>query len=351
MRTLLAFSLLAALSACSKADDKKADAPKEPAKKLGLGDPAPPLTVTKWLNGPETKIEPGKVYVLEFWATWCGPCIAAMPHLAEVRDEFKDKGLVVVAVTSKDPNNSEEAVEKFVKEKGAKFGFTFAFCATDATDKAYMQAAEQQGIPCSFVVGKDGKIAFIGHPMELDDVIPKVIDGTWQGQKDIDLIKENEKKLGEIFAKADKDIDAALKDLTAFEAANPHKAKQDMFQVSKVAMLVQGKKYDDAKALTEPLLTKLTDKKNGSLVGNLRNIWAAKELNPDKQHIGLATRAADAVLAIDGETVFALYGAAETYRAAGDKAKATALLEKALAASKNEKEKEFLNKKLDEYKK
>lgn len=351
MRTFLAFTLLAALSACSKAEDKKADAPKEPTKKLGIGDPAPALTVTKWFNGPETKVEPGKVYVLEFWATWCGPCIASMPHLAEIREEFKDKGLVVIAVTSKDPNNSEEAVEKFIKEKGAKFGFTYAFCATDATDKAFMQASEQQGIPCSFVVGKDGKIAFIGHPMELDDVIPKVIDGTWKGQADIDAIKASAKKLGEIFEKADKDIDGALKELAAYEAANPHKAKQEMFQVSKVAMLMQGKKYDDAKTLTEPLLKKLIEKKNSGLVGNLRNIWAAKELNPDQKHIAIATQAADAVLAIDGETLFALFGAAETYRAAGDKAKATALLEKAIAAAKNDREKDFLNKKLEEYKK
>lgn len=352
MRTLLAFTLLAALSACSKADEKKPDPVKEPAKKLGIGDAAPPLTVTKWLNGPETKIEAGKVYVLEFWATWCGPCIAAMPHLAEVRDEFKDKGLVVVAVTTKDGNgNDAESVAKFVKDTGAKFGFTFAYCDADATDKAYMQASGQEGIPCSFVVGKDGKIAFIGHPMELDDVLPKVIDGTWKGQADADAIRKSAEQLGEIFAKAETDITAALTSLAAFEKANPLKAKQDMFQVSKVAMLMQGKKFDDAKALTEPLLKKLIEKKNGNLVANLRNIWAAKDLNPEKKNIEIAVTAANGVLAIDGETPQALYGAAETYLAAGDKPKAVSLLEKALAAAANDRQKAFFEKKLAEYKK
>lgn len=348
MRTLLAFALLTAVSACSRAEDKK---PNEPEKKLGIGDVAPPLTVTKWLNGPETKIEKGNVYILEFWATWCGPCIASMPHLAEIREEYKDKGLKVIAVTSKDPNNSQEDVEKFVAKKGAKFGFTYAYCDSRETDKAYMQAAGQDGIPCSFVVGKDGKIAFIGHPMELDDVLPKVIDGTWRGQADVDAIQENAKKLGEIFAKAETDIDTALKQLAEYEKANPHKAKQEMFQVSKVAMLMQGKKIEDAKVLSEPLLKKLIEKKNASLLGNLRNIWAAKELNPDKKHIEIATQAADAVLTIEGDTPVALYGAAETYSNAGDKTKAIALLEKAIAAAENDRQKEFLKKKLEEYKK
>ena len=42
-----------------------------------------------------------------------------------------------------------------------------------------MKAANQNGIPCSFVVGKDGTIAYIGHPMYLDEVLPKVVAGKW----------------------------------------------------------------------------------------------------------------------------------------------------------------------------
>ncbi|MGL6097051.1 MAG: TlpA family protein disulfide reductase, partial [Fimbriiglobus sp.] len=137
MRTLLAIALLFGLSACTQAEDKKPDEKpvEEPApKKLGVGDPAPPLTVTKWLQGAEIKsFEPGKTYVVDFWATWCGPCISSMPHMDELATEYKDQGLTVVAVTSKDPNNSQEQVEKFVKDRGSKYAFGFAYCDTRAT--------------------------------------------------------------------------------------------------------------------------------------------------------------------------------------------------------------------------
>src|SRR5690606_10442976 len=75
---------------------------KRPAS-LKAGDPAPPLKASKWLQGDEVKrFEPGKVYVVEFWATWCGPCIAFMPHLAELQARYKDKGVTVIGITSRD---------------------------------------------------------------------------------------------------------------------------------------------------------------------------------------------------------------------------------------------------------
>ncbi|WP_437918099.1 TlpA family protein disulfide reductase [Sphingobacterium sp. LRF_L2] len=50
-----------------------------------VGDPAPPIRYSKWLKGtPVENYEKGHIYVIECWATWCGPCIAAMPHLSEL---------------------------------------------------------------------------------------------------------------------------------------------------------------------------------------------------------------------------------------------------------------------------
>jgi thiol-disulfide isomerase/thioredoxin len=75
------------------------------AKKIGTGtiidngDAAPTLQVDKWLKGePTKKFEPGKIYVIECWATWCGPCIASMPHVTKMAAKYKDKGVIVIGV-------------------------------------------------------------------------------------------------------------------------------------------------------------------------------------------------------------------------------------------------------------
>ena len=67
-----------------------------PSTSLNIGDPAPPLRVKEWLKGmPLREYERGKVYVLEFWATWCVPCRAAMPHLSELARKYRDEVTVI----------------------------------------------------------------------------------------------------------------------------------------------------------------------------------------------------------------------------------------------------------------
>jgi thiol-disulfide isomerase/thioredoxin len=119
----------AAAVAADKEGIKKEDSSKEPEPKaLKVGDKAPQLTVSKWMQGKAVSaFTPGKTYVVEFWATWCGPCIIMMPHLGELQAEFKDKGLTVIGYTTKDPMNTEQKVADFVAKRGPKLGYTFAY--------------------------------------------------------------------------------------------------------------------------------------------------------------------------------------------------------------------------------
>lgn len=151
---------------------------------LKVGDKAPPLAVAKWLKGtPTTTFKPGQVYVVEFWATWCGPCRVSIPHLTELQKKYGDKvnfnGISVWEV--KNPENEEyiKKVEDFVTEWGDKMAYNVAADGKAGTmAKTWMSAAGQKGIPTAFVVNQEGKIAWIGHPMsDLDAVLAKVVEG------------------------------------------------------------------------------------------------------------------------------------------------------------------------------
>lgn len=159
-----------------------------PKATLNVGDKAPALTIEKFVKGdPVTGFEKGKVYVVEFWATWCGPCRASMPHLSKLQSEYKDKGVTIIGVTSEDPRNSLADVEKMAnsktKEKTDTMGYTVAWDKGRETNKAFMEAAMQNGIPTSFVIDQTGTLAWVGHPMKLDEVLKDVVAGTWDMAK------------------------------------------------------------------------------------------------------------------------------------------------------------------------
>lgn len=108
-------------------------------------------------NKPEQTI--GKPMIVEFWATWCPPCRASIPHLNEVYKKYKEKGLVVVGIT----NENDNLVEKFMKQVPMDYSV-----AQDKKDDWSKQFGIK-GIPHALLVDKTGKIVWEGHPMELEE--------------------------------------------------------------------------------------------------------------------------------------------------------------------------------------
>ncbi|MFQ3457967.1 TlpA disulfide reductase family protein [Bradyrhizobium sp. UFLA01-814] len=152
---------------------------------LRMESPAPPIKVQSWLRGQHLKkFQPGKMYIVEFWATWCGPCVEAMPHLVQLQEQYRDRGLGVIGVAaSESAPTADEArtkLEAWLTEKFPKLNYRIAFDYSGEMNKLWMEPSFSVGIPTSFVVDRDGQIAFIGHPTRLDDVLPKVLDGIWR---------------------------------------------------------------------------------------------------------------------------------------------------------------------------
>ena len=190
-----------------------------PRTKLGFGDPAPALQV-KWLKGePISKFDNDKIYVVEFWATWCGPCRAVMPHLSELARTLAGKVEIIGVDVLEGQKEGQPyssflpKVKAFVNQMGDNMAYHVAMDDDNLSmAKNWMDASQQQGIPATFVV-QGGRIIFIGHPRRLDQVLPAVLAGTYDmAAARQDYEKEYQATSGPmiILKGITKEVDAAL---------------------------------------------------------------------------------------------------------------------------------------------
>jgi thiol-disulfide isomerase/thioredoxin len=146
-----------------------------------LGDAAPELKISKWVKSEPLKVageKSDKVYVVEFWATWCPPCRQSIPHLTELQKKFKDK-VEFVGISDEEP----AVVSKFVKQMADKMDYHVALDDDHKTSAGYMEAFKIDGIPHAFVVQKQ-KIIWQGHPMAgLGEALDDIVAGKYDVKK------------------------------------------------------------------------------------------------------------------------------------------------------------------------
>ncbi len=133
------------------------------------GKPMPALDLAGWING-QVKPEDmkGKVVIVDFYATWCGPCMAAIPHNNELLKKYKDQGLVIVGVCTN--VRGQEKMPQTVKDRGIEYP-----TARDSQLKS-QKAWEVHYYPTYAVVDRKGIVRVIGlQPGHVETVVKKLL--------------------------------------------------------------------------------------------------------------------------------------------------------------------------------
>jgi thiol-disulfide isomerase/thioredoxin len=277
-----------------------------------IGSPAAALEITQWIKGePQTIAAGDKIYVVEFWATWCIPCQQSIPHLTMLQKKYKDKGVVFIGISDEDA----ETVGPFVQEKGPQMEYAVALDKNRATSDAYMMAYNQENIPTAFVIDKQARVIWVGHPMsELDEIIQGVVDGTYT----VEVAKQREARKLEIQAS-----------LLGLASAMQNEDKEKLHSEAEGILA----KYPEEAELLDNIAWMLLTHRNESL-----------------RNSALALRIAKAALVASKEKNISVL---DTYARAlfdtGDVKGAIAAQEKAVAAAPTEQAKEYLAKTLQTY--
>jgi len=209
---------------------------------LKPGDPAPPVSVEKWVQGePVTSFEKGKIYVMEFWATWCGPCIMGMPHLSELNKKYEGKVvisgiLILEQPETETPDAYAKLATDFMQKHPGRITYRVGVDGpSNKMVKTWMAPAGQNGIPCTFVIDQAGKIAYIGHPKELDVILERLLAGKF----DLETFNTETSVRDEQFNLRLREVSAAV----------------DAKEFNKVAALIQqiGKDFPAYDSVTKPL--------------------------------------------------------------------------------------------------
>ena len=237
-----------------------------------VGDVPPPLAGTNWIKGePVTSFEPGKIYIIECWATWCGPCVEAIPHVTKIQADYAKDGVIVIGqnVWEDDPSKTEP----FVKKMDKKMEYRVVLDDMSAGEPGkmaatWLEAAGEYGIPCSFLIGRDGKLVWVGHPMGLEPVLKRVIAGTFDPQQlaaEQLVVEQFQQDVQS--ALGHRQWDKALTMLEDFAKREPESPLLEHFDRMRFDVLLEKQDYDAAYRIGAKLAVQFQDE-----AGALNNV-------------------------------------------------------------------------------
>lgn len=334
-----------------------------------IGKAPPPIKVARWVKGePLTGFEKGKVYVVDFWATWCGPCNAAIPHLTKLAQDHKGKVEVIGVSISERQKNAEDTayidvVDAFVKKKGDRMDYRVAVDTPDKQMHAtWFKPTGTGGIPTAYIIDQNGLVAWtgIGSPADVERIVGQVLAGTFDIKKerelqrqaeeeakkrseaDIAAAKESQKKNGDPYAKipgyreamARGDSSAALACLNAAFKEDPSKEKGAPYQW-KLMLLLQRNKPEEVNAYARELLERYPT--DDDIIGFLSACIVATDTEPRfDRGIALqsAIKAAELAKPDTRWAQFTKYRLGWAYYHTGDKAKAVEAMRGAIEGVK-----------------
>ena len=178
--TLLTGADALAVNAAPFPDEWFYDGASRPAELKSLeGDEAPEISIAKWI-GDETSLEDlrGEVVVLDFWATWCGPCMAAIPKNIELVEKYGDEGMTFIGIH--DAASGWNKADGVVRSK--KINYTVGLDATQGQSGKSTKAYNLQFWPTYVVIDRSGVVRGAGLlPNRVEDAVKKLLAEPWEG--------------------------------------------------------------------------------------------------------------------------------------------------------------------------